>query len=53
METLSIFKDKNGEIYKFPPNSPVYGLKLYKDDDLQANNGNVRMELFDLYSFRK
>jgi hypothetical protein len=39
--------------HTFAPNSPVYGLKLYKDNDLQANNGNVRMELFDLYSFRK
>jgi hypothetical protein len=49
----SAFRGSAGEIYKFTPNSPVYGLRLYKEDDVQANNGIVAMELFDLYSFRK
>jgi len=49
----SVFTGNDGEIYKFAPNSPVYGLRLYKEDDVQANNGDVIMELFDLYSFRK
>ena len=49
----SVFRGNDGEIYKFAPNSPVYGLRLYKENDVQANNGNVTMELFDLYSFRK
>ena len=48
-----VFRGNDGEIYKFAPNSPVYGLRLYKENDVQANNGNVTMELFDLYSFRK
>lgn len=49
----SVFTGNDGEIYKFAPNSPVYGLRLYKEDDVQSNNGDVAIELFDLYSFRK
>ena len=35
----------------FAPNSPVYGLKLYKQKDVQEY-GQVKIKLFDLYAFR-
>ena len=35
----------------FAPNSPVYGLKLYKNKDVQEY-GQVKIKLFDLYAFR-
>jgi|TARA_R100001460_G_scaffold16743_1_gene36485 hypothetical protein len=48
----SLFTRNDGSVYRFSPNSPVYGLKMYQPDDLSANDGKVRMEIFDLYSFR-
>ncbi len=35
----------------FAPNSPVYGLKLYKQKDV-SEYGQVKIKLFDLYAFR-
>ena len=35
----------------FAPNSPVYGLKLYKNKDVQEY-GQVKIKLVDLYAFR-